>query len=296
MGQINIEIMQDASEIIQYDFPDIPIAIQNRLLSAYAGMRAMCHWHEDIECIQIIEGEMFYNINGKNLLLKQGDILFVNSGQLHYGYSKEHQECHFYCFILHPALLNVNKTMYRRFVCPITKNSQYEYWFFPSGSDTNIQIEEHLFKLSQIDYVKTPVSVYQITGIFQQIWSLLFQNAEITLTSLDPDASADMVLQKKMVSFIRENYSENIELKDIASSVHISRNKCCQIFQKLLRESPVSYLNSYRLEISCHLLKNTDYKITQIAISCGYNHCSYYSKLFAKKYGCTPNEYRKATL
>ncbi len=294
METINIEVMQDASEIIQYNFPDIPVAIQDRLLSRYANMRALCHWHEDIECIYILEGEMFYNINGKEHLLKEGDILFVNSGQLHYGFSNKRHECHFYCFIFHPALLNVNKTMYRRFVRPIIENTGYEYWLFSSSSDVGMQLSSYLAEITEIPYQKTPVSVYRITGIFQQIWSILFQNAESTFTILDPDVSSDILLQKKMVTFIRENYAENIELNDIAASANISRNKCCQLFQRMLQASPISYLNSYRLEISCHLLKNTNYKITQIAISCGYNHCSYYSKIFAKKYGCTPNEYRKA--
>ena len=48
---IDIEIMQDASEIIHYDSNKLPYAIQERLLSQFTGHKALCHWHPDIECI-----------------------------------------------------------------------------------------------------------------------------------------------------------------------------------------------------------------------------------------------------
>ena len=86
---------------------------------------------------------------------------------------------------------------------------------------------------------------------------------------------------------------DNIDLEDIAAAGNISRSKCCQIFKKYMQQSPVAYLNAYRMELSCNLLKTTSYSITSIATSCGYNHLSYFSKIFLKKFGCTPMEYRK---
>lgn len=79
---IDIEIMQDASEIIHYDSNKLPYAIQERLLSQFTGHKALCHWHPDIECIRIYEGSMNYEINGEQILLRAGDIIIVNSGQL----------------------------------------------------------------------------------------------------------------------------------------------------------------------------------------------------------------------
>lgn len=59
------DIMQDASEIVHYDNPDIPLYIRTGILSDYPDMKALCHWHEDIQLIYIIEGEMNYHINGR---------------------------------------------------------------------------------------------------------------------------------------------------------------------------------------------------------------------------------------
>ena len=63
------KVMQDASEIVRYDEVGIPLYIREGLLSSYPDHRALCHWHEDIEWVQIRSGQMNYYINGKRVLL-----------------------------------------------------------------------------------------------------------------------------------------------------------------------------------------------------------------------------------
>ena len=97
---------------------------------------------------------------------------------------------------------------------------------------------------------------------------------------------------KNMVSFIYENYQENISLTQIAASAGVCRNKCCQLFRKYIKQTPIDFLNSYRLEKSKYLLQNSSYTITQIAFQCGFNSVSYYIELFRRSNKCTPRQYR----
>ena len=64
-------MMQDASEIVQYDTAGIPLYIREAKLSSYPDMQALCHWHEDLEFIRIKSGKMNYFINGRKLLLEK---------------------------------------------------------------------------------------------------------------------------------------------------------------------------------------------------------------------------------
>ena len=96
------KVMQDASEIVRYDEVGIPLYIREGLLSSYPDHRALCHWHEDIEWVQIRSGQMNYYINGKRVLLNAGEAIIVNSRQMHYGYSENGQECDFICILCHP--------------------------------------------------------------------------------------------------------------------------------------------------------------------------------------------------
>ena len=131
------------------------------------------------------------------------------------------------------------------------------------------------------------------SGALHSLWRFLLLECKDSIQpALSPEPS-DLALQKKMVSFIYEHYQEILTLDMISSAASISRSKCCIIFRQYLQQSPIDFLNKYRLEVSRYLLTNTASSITGIALSCGFNHLSYFSKLFCAAYGYTPREYRR---
>ena len=65
-------------------------------------------------------------------------------------------------------------------------------------------------------------------------------------------------------------------------------------FKKTVGVSPMRYLINYRIEKAGVLLLSTTSKSCDIAIQCGFNDFSYFTKLFHKKKGKTPIEYRNA--
>lgn len=100
----NINI--DRSEKVIYDKPDYPVYIRKGVLSSYPDYRAESHWHDDVEFILILEGSMQYNVNGEIVTLKTGEGIFVNTRQLHFGYSKDKSDvslsvfyCIRYCYV-----------------------------------------------------------------------------------------------------------------------------------------------------------------------------------------------------
>ncbi len=290
---IDIEIMQDASEIIHYDSTELPYALQERLLSDYTDMKALCHWHEDLELIYIIDGEMFYDINDKHILLTAGDVLLVNSHQLHFGYSNEKKECRFICLLFHPDILKSNLALYQKYVYPLTEAASIEYWHFDRTVSLSQSAAKALTSLCKLHQQGCAAFEYHIISLVHFLWTELYRATDSTLFHAPFNGDPDIPLQKKMVTYIYQHYSENIELDQIAAAGNISRSKCCKIFQKYLRQSPIAYLNAYRMETSSNLLRDTSYSITEIAGSCGYNHLSYFSKMFFRTYGCTPFQYRK---
>ena len=62
------------------------------------------------------------------------------------------------------------------------------------------------------------------------------------------------------------HYYDNIDLEDIAAAGNIQPQQVLSDIQKYMQQSPVAYLNAYRMELSCNLLKTTSYSITSIAI------------------------------
>lgn len=292
METIAIELMQDFSEIVHYEHTGIPLYIRTADLAVYPGMSAPCHWHDDIEWIYVISGKMCYYINGKRILLNEKDSLMVNTRQLHYGYSCQEQDCRFLCILFHPSLFGCNKALLQKYVTPVIENADCEYLHFQSGQTRGLEIAAYLEQIRCIKENAANAYELQAVAVMFQLWSSLLQCGELVIEDRSYDRNSDLESQKKMVSFIYQNYAEQLSLNEIAASGNVSRSKCCLIFKHYLHQSPVDFLNMFRLKTSCDLLRNTEQSITDIALSCGFNHLSYFSKLFSRNFGCTPREYR----
>ncbi|WP_312444900.1 AraC family transcriptional regulator [Lacrimispora sp.] len=293
---IDTNVMQDASEIVRYDQMGIPLYIQRDKLSDYPDWKALCHWHEDLEFIRILKGQMNYHINGKRVLLKKDDCLMVNARQMHYGYSYNRQDCDFICILFHPQLFTGNKLIFQKYIAPIMENQGMEYIYF-DGSSSDGRDTSAL--LDHIYFLKVQAAVayeIEVIGIMLALWKRLCERCEAIFPETVGQGGSDLSVQKDMVSFVHQHYGEKLSLSDIAASGSICRSKCCIIFKRYLQQSPIDFLNSYRLEVSRVLLKDTADSITQVAIACGFNHLSYYSKLFLRSYGCTPSQYRNLHL
>ena len=290
------KIMRDASEIVHYDEVGIPLSIREGLLSAYPNHRALCHWHEDIEWVYIRSGQMNYYMNGKRVLLNTGEALMVNSRQMHYGYSENGQDCDFIRILCHPKIFITNSVLYQSYIAPVLSNPSLEYLHlkpeFPEDAEA-LQLLPEILRIK-----KEHPAAYEIeaAALLSLLWCRLLRSHPM----MPNEAAAkpkepDLLVQRDMVSYIYSHYSESINLDEIAAAGKVCRNKCCQIFRRYLNQSPIDFLNHYRLEVSCHLLNNTKLSIAEICTACGFNHQSYYSKIFLRTYSCSPRDFRKRT-
>lgn len=97
----------------------------------------------------------------------------------------------------------------------------------------------------------------------------------------------------KMVSFIKDNYRNDIHLKDIADYALVSEREALRTFQKSLGISPVQFLITHRLSEAAKLLESSEFNIEEIADRTGFESPSHFSRLFKRAYSLTPTGYRK---
>ncbi len=96
------------------------------------------------------------------------------------------------------------------------------------------------------------------------------------------------------VSYITKHYTEGISVKTLADISNMSESHFYAAFRKHVGDSPIAYINHYRLSIAAEKLTQTDITVSEISYSVGINDPLYFSKLFKKIYGMTPKEYRSA--
>ena len=107
------------------------------------------------------------------------------------------------------------------------------------------------------------------------------------------DPGDDIRRWKKLLYYIEEHYPERITLEMLADVAGLSPKYLCRAFARLTGKTPLAYLNEYRLDCACEMLRNTDETILSIAMSCGFNDQSYFVKHFRQSRGITPGTYRK---
>ena len=71
----------------------------------------------------------------------------------------------------------------------------------------------------------------------------------------------------------------------------LSVSECLRCFHRTIGTTPIQYLKSLRIKKAAELLTNTDMKIVDIGIICGFQDMSYFAKTFRNIYGCTPVSY-----
>ena len=98
---------------------------------------------------------------------------------------------------------------------------------------------------------------------------------------------------EKVKAYIQEHYAENIGRNEIGAHFYLVPEYLAKIFKKKTGQNIKDYINEYRLMQARNLLNNTDMRVSDVAAEVGFDNFSYFSTLFKKYTGMTPNEYRK---
>jgi two-component system response regulator YesN len=97
---------------------------------------------------------------------------------------------------------------------------------------------------------------------------------------------------RKALSFMADNYNQNLKLSDVAEYVGLSPSYFSTLFREVVGISFRKHLNRIRVEESKRLLLSTQYSLADIAIAMGFPDQSYYCKVFKKIVGLTPGKFR----
>lgn len=98
----------------------------------------------------------------------------------------------------------------------------------------------------------------------------------------------------KAVHYMRQNCTRKIVLEDVAKTVYLSPTYFSKIFKQEMGQSFNAYLNKLRIEKSKRLLLQTDLQLVNIAGLSGFEDQSYFTKVFKRVTGISPNQYRKS--
>jgi AraC-like DNA-binding protein len=285
-----LEVFSDLSEELNYNFPDFPLYVRKGALNHFDKYAAACHWHQDLEFILVLDGEMEYFVNGEIVLIEQGNGIFVNSKRMHYGFSSKKLDCTFIVVVIHPSLLGENTSIGK------------VYWDEKFGSNTEDYIlitsqsiwgKEVLHSLQRIyeEMNSTPCKPLRLLSLATSLCADVGDHIQRAPGQINDDQS--WIAVWKMTGFIHHHFDLKMTLDDIATAGSVCRSKCCELFGNYIGQTPNTYLVRYRIQKSTEMLMETNRSISEIALNCGFQSASYFSSVFRNNTGLTPQNYRK---
>lgn len=93
--------------------------------------------------------------------------------------------------------------------------------------------------------------------------------------------------------YFRENFNKEISIEEYAYECNMSECWFIRCFKQVTGQTPLQYIISLRISNAQMLLETTDYTVSQIAHKVGYDNPLYFSRLFHKQTGFSPNKYRQ---
>lgn len=176
-----------------------------------------------------------------------------------------------------------------------------DYYGFQNYRDYVLVIADSMVRLYEAKGFKAPLR--ESHKWMQQKEQITLYNFEELLDSLLQDIFKDIISKnvnsttqneiQTILNYIEMNYNEGISLEDVAEVVHLTPHYVSKLFKKEVETTFVNYVMDRKMEHAMDLLKYTDMPIINIAMDLSYQEHNYFSKVFKKKVGITPSEYRK---
>jgi YesN/AraC family two-component response regulator len=101
-------------------------------------------------------------------------------------------------------------------------------------------------------------------------------------------------LVRSAMAYLHENFAEAISRPDIARHVGITEDHLTFCFRQELGTTPIEYLQRYRINQARRLLKESQQTITEIALNVGFSDSGYFSRIFRRETGMSPEMFRRS--
>ncbi|GAA0258785.1 AraC family transcriptional regulator [Faecalicatena contorta] len=257
------------------------------------------HWHTEFEFGYVLEGEILYQTNRHEFILRKGDGIFINSGIPHFlhvitPYKDSKLQTQFFdsSFLVG----NAESFLDTKYVFPVMEQKQLDCipFFYEKKEDRptlNLIAEAACIGLGKKLFFEL-----RLRNIFTNIWETIYTHAANQTLSQTPHRAQEDERIKQLLLFIQKHYAEKLTVRRISDCIPISERECYRIFQSNLGISPMEFLLSIRLKKAVELLINTQKSIVEIALETGFGNSSYFGKHFKQSYHISPGEYRRQYL
>lgn len=255
------------------------------------GRRLTRHMHPDLEILYVLSGNICFNIEEEQRQIKTGDIVFMNSMDIH-SITDANYDCTFFVITAAPSFLEPFRNL--------IKSSKIKQPFVTSRDEdqTAYRFYSDLFSKLYQEYCRRD-GYYR--EYMQGLGYLLFSSIPRYLGLEEKNRSAPpdkmKLFMTRVYDYLETNIGEPFSLKMVADAVSLSPSRFSHLFKEFMGTSFAKYLAKYRIQFAKELLiAQPNANITDICDRSGFHSLQHFNRTFKAEYGMSPSVYRKKYL
>lgn len=247
------------------------------------------HWHDTMELVFVKKGCGIIQVGVNTFRANAGEIYIFVPGTLHgiRPFSREVMEYENIIFDLE-LLGGADDICAERYFLPL-QSGRLALPTHICPTDEGYSLAVHCLHEAEETNRTQPIGYeLAIKGALLRFLSILLGlHCEVS-----PIETADTHRLKTILQFIGEESSHAISIQTATAVCGCSQSHFMRWFKKMTGQSFTAYRNDHRLQLAAELLRTTDDTILDIACRVGFENLSYFNRLFKRRYGMTPREYR----
>ncbi|MBO5998776.1 MAG: helix-turn-helix domain-containing protein [Lachnospiraceae bacterium] len=283
---------------VSADEVDASLVLQNgRLIDLRPHVRFIHfpkHTHNYVEFVYMCKGSTTHIIDGRTILLEEGDLLFLNQHAAQEILPAGRDDIAVNFMILPEffdstlRMISSEESPLKDFIIScltdINKGDNFLYFHIQDLLPAQNLMENLIWTMLRGEPQRRTLSQTTMGLLFLY----LINHTETIRTS---GSSYDQEMMIRLLSYIETEY-KNAALSEFAGQNGIDNYTLSRLIKKNTGRTFKELLQEKRMSQACFLLKNTPLRVDDIAAAVGYDNTSYFHRLFLRTFGIQPRQYR----
>ena len=252
------------------------------------------HIHNAVELLYVMEGSYTVTLDDTRYEIGTGDLILFCSGAIHYVVTGESEKNSYYVIKIPPS-----------FFIGFTgrdAGAEYAMRFALNRKESKCLWRENELQGSEIKHVLDALISEGEQERYASEVAIRLKIMELLLAILRADAPSEPTANDRasqliysVMSYVQENFAEDIDERELAKSHGMSYSYFSRSFKRVTGMTFKNYLNRTRISKAEQLLFRNGGSISEAATACGYNSISYFISVYRSVTGKTPYKSLKLT-
>lgn len=254
------------------------------------------HFHNEYEIYFLLRGERIFFFGNRAYHIKAGDLILVDSNQIHMTHAVSNNKAEYERIILY-----INKTKMETFDTRFSHLNLSTFFRDHYGvyTLTDVQQKDFLALSSSLteEFIQrsrnyTLMLELEIVKYFIDFMRKNQRKSPVsTLNTYQKNNKYQTVYL--IADYISEHYCDSLTLEFLANKFYLSKCYLSRIFKEVTGHGLNEYINILRIQKAKQLLEETSLNISEIAAYTGYKSTTYFEKIFKIYFSVSPLKYRK---